>query len=255
MLREIAGAWRSTRRRGLRATAGLLASEVAFDFRYGTETRRVLEGGQLGPLAEGRSSDGQVYHAVNPAVFRAAMARAAERVGAPPWAGSFVDFGSGKGRGLILAAAAGYREVIGVEHSARLNEIAASNLRAVERRFRPAVSWQLHCIDAARFQVPDDSTLWFCFNPFDADTTAAVAHRMLESWGRRYRRACLVYANPVHAAAVCGAGFRIVEEVAVSRRHVDALLFEPVAGASHRSTDAATSRLRNPGRAGQAAGG
>ena len=255
MLREFAGAWGSVRRRGLRATIQLLVSEIAFDVRYGTETRRVLEAEQLGSLAGDRSPDGQIYHAVNPSILAAAMTRAGAKLGAPPWAGSFVDFGSGKGRALILAAAAGFRQVVGVEHSARLNDIAASNLRAVERRFRIEGGWRLHGVDAARFEVPDDSSLWFCFNAFDMDTTAAVAHRMLESWRRRKRAVYLVYAHPVHSDAVCRAGFRIVDEVAVTRRHVDALLLEPAPDVRHPCQEEATSRLRNPGPAAQVVGG
>src|SRR3954471_2990982 len=39
----------------------------------------------------------------------------------------FVDFGSGKGRIVILAAALPFRRVIGVEFSAQLHEIAFAN--------------------------------------------------------------------------------------------------------------------------------
>jgi len=85
---------------------------------------------------------------------------------------------------------------------------------------------ELHFQDAATFTVPDDSTVWFWFNPFDVDVALRTVGHMVESLRRRSRRAHLLYANPVHADVLLRQGFSIVGEVGASARHVDVLILQ-----------------------------
>lgn len=229
MLREVAGIIESVRRRGVFATLRLLASELAFDLRHGTETRRVLEGSQLGPLSGDLASEGLVYHAVNPLVLDLALREIAAREHAPPWGGSFVDFGSGKGRALIVAASLGFDTVVGVECSRSLHAAASRNLCQAWRRVRLRATYDLFCEDATSFDVPDDSLVWFWFNPFAAEAVERMAERLLASVKRRPRPAYLVYAKPVHAEVLLQLGFQAVAEVRISASHLDALILKPVA--------------------------
>lgn len=228
MRRELAALIDSVRRRGAFATLQLLASELVFDLRHGTETRRVLEGDQLGPLQGDQSSAGLVYHAVNPLVLDLALREIATREHAPPWTGSFVDFGSGKGRALILAASRGFDTVVGVECSQSLHAAASRNLCQAWRRGRLRATYDLRCEDAGSFDVPDDSLVWFWFNPFGAEAVERIAERLLASVSRRPRVVYLVYANPVHADVLLRRGFRTVAEVRSSPTHLDALILKPV---------------------------
>jgi SAM-dependent methyltransferase len=226
MRRELAALIDSARRRGAFATLRLLASELAFDLRHGTETRRVLEGSQLGPLSGDRSSEDLVYHAVNPLVLDQALREIAAREHAPPWAGSFVDFGSGKGRALIVAASRGFDTVVGVECSRSLHAAASQNLGRAWRRRGLRARYDLRCEYAESFDVPDDSLVWFWFNPFGPEAVERVAGRLLASVTRRPRAAYLVYANPVHAGLLLRRGFRTVAEVRCSPTHLDVLVLK-----------------------------
>ncbi len=229
MRRELEALIDSVRRRGAFATLRLLASELAFDLRHGTETRRVLEGSQLGPLSGDLAPEGLVYHAVNPLVLGLALREIATREHAPPWGGSFVDFGSGKGRALILAACRGFDTVVGVECSRSLHDAASRNLAQAWRRARLRARYELRCEDAESFDVPDDSLVWFWFNPFGPESVERVAGRLLASVTRRPRVAYLVYANPAHADVLLRRGFQTVAEIRSSATHLDALILKPVA--------------------------
>lgn len=226
MRREMAAFIRSARDRGVAATMELLASEYLFDLRYGTETHRVLERHQLGHLERGVCGADLTYHAVNPRIFRRALDTLRDRLNIDVRDGSFVDFGSGKGRALILAAEHGFPKVIGVECSQLLHERCKRNLRRAWTRRRLRAEYELHCQDAATFCVPDDSTVWFWFNPFDGDVARRTAAHMIESLRRRSRRAHLLYANPVHADVLLRQGFSIVGEAGASTRHVDVLILQ-----------------------------
>jgi len=204
----------------------LLASEYLFDVRFGTETHRVLEGHQLGHLDDGVDRAGLTYHAVNPRILRRALDTLRDRLRINAWDGSFVDFGSGKGRALILAAEHGFPKVIGVECSQLLHERCDGNLQRAWTRRRLSAEYELHFQDAATFTVPDDSTVWFWFNPFDVDVALRTVGHMVESLRRRSRRAHLLYANPVHADVLLRQGFSIVGEVGASARHVDVLILQ-----------------------------
>lgn len=232
MLREFVGFLSSTQLRGLRTTLHLLAGEIAFDLRFGTETRKVLEQDQLGQLADGLGSRDLIYHAVNPVVLDRAFTMLRENSQADVWRGSFIDFGSGKGRGLILAANRGFARVLGIECSALLNDICTRNVQSATERQRIDAKIEILCVDAAALNVPDDSTVWFWFNPFDDKTTRQVAHNLIASLRRRPRNAYLIYVNPIHALALQALGFSTIAEVRLAAKHVDALIMQHEMGRS-----------------------
>jgi SAM-dependent methyltransferase len=214
----------SVRRRGLMTTLDLVASEYAFDARFGTSTHGVLEAEQLGMPAAGVDHRGLVYHAINPRIFSHSMAMIPGSAQRGLREGSFVDFGCGKGRALILAAQHGFSKVVGVECSPLLHGQCIGNLRRARERGRFASQFEAHLGDAAGFPVPDDSTVWFWFNPFDEPVARRVAGNMIDSLLRRPRNAYLVYANPRLRLLMEALGFDTVAELRGSGRPPDAIL-------------------------------
>jgi SAM-dependent methyltransferase len=103
----------------------------------------------------------------------------------------FVDFGSGKGRIVILAAALPFRRVIGIEFSAQLHEIAAANVAASGY---PNV--ELVLADATEWQVPPDATVLFFYNPFDGVILSKVVANIQQSLARAPRKITIVYVRP-----------------------------------------------------------
>ncbi len=103
----------------------------------------------------------------------------------------FVDFGSGKGRILILAAALPFRRVIGVEFSAQLHEIAQANVAASGH-----AKIDLMLADATAWKVPPEATVLFFYNPFDGAILSKVIANIRQSLAEAPRRITIVYVRP-----------------------------------------------------------
>lgn len=106
-----------------------------------------------------------------------------------------VDIGSGAGR-VVLFGATRYacRKIIGVERDERLDSIARRNVHAARLRARTPI--ELVHADAVEFDVPDDVTVVFCFNPFEGEAFDQLVANLAASIDRRPRRLRFFYANP-----------------------------------------------------------
>ncbi|GGS69833.1 hypothetical protein GCM10010206_35160 [Streptomyces cinerochromogenes] len=120
--------------------------------------------------------------------------------------GRFLDFGAGKGRVLLLAARHGYSRVLGVELSAELCAIAEQNIAHFRRRAPDAVIGVCHA-DAADFEVPDDTSVGYFFNPFGDEVMCPVVDRITASLTRVPRRFHVVYLCPLYVEVFLRAGF------------------------------------------------
>ena len=77
----------------------------------------------------------------------------------------FIDWGAGMGRIMVLAATCSYRRIIGVECAPSLCAIARENVRRA-RVPNKCADVQAINVDARIFEIPDDSTVMFFYNPF-----------------------------------------------------------------------------------------
>jgi SAM-dependent methyltransferase len=125
---------------------------------------------------------------------------------------TFVDFGCGKGRIVHQAAKWPLRRVIGVEVSPVLAEFARALVAAHSDEHRcPNV--EIVVCDAALYEVPDDLTIAYFFDPFRGETLDLVLRRIIESIDRHPRRLRLIYVNPREAGQVLATGrFRLRKE-------------------------------------------
>jgi predicted RNA methylase len=149
----------------------------AFDRKHGTDTTETVDCGNLRPI--GPNQKHSFYYVPTPVgVFRTVM-----RVAVPaPEGYTFIDFGSGKGRVLLMASDFAFDRVIGVEFSPHLHEISERNIavyRPTTRRCRDVTS--ILC-DAADFELPNDDLVLYFWTPFGA----AVLERVLD----RIRMSC-----------------------------------------------------------------
>jgi SAM-dependent methyltransferase len=111
----------------------------------------------------------------------------------------FVDFGSGKGRALVLAAEYGFRRVIGVELAPALHDAAQRNVEAFRRRRPWAGGIELYCGDAVELPIPQGEALLFFYNPFADGVMRKVAANIERSYRERPRKLLVAYRNPVHS--------------------------------------------------------
>lgn len=131
--------------------------------------------------------------------FRAAMAEVEVR----PGEDVFLDYGSGKGRALIMAAQYPFRRIIGVEISAALNAEARANLDRCAGRLRCAAI-ELWTGSAAEYPVPPDASVVFLYNPFHGEILRQVLRSLRASLDAHPRRMTIVYNNPVHFLKIAG---------------------------------------------------
>jgi SAM-dependent methyltransferase len=220
-LRLISESFSEVRRKyGFIRAARLAIGELGFDLLNGTDTCIDLGSESM------HGAGGHPAHAgSNPVLFAEAVAC----LGIDERDSVFLDFGSGKGRALLLASHHGFRKAIGVEISAALCAIARRNIRVYRKR-KPGVTFEVHCADAAGFEVPADVNIGFLYNPFGPETVSAVIDRIAESLARSARDFYVIYLHPTHRGLFLKAGFRIVGE-----QRAEALVLFRRTGAGHTS--------------------
>ena len=107
----------------------------------------------------------------------------------------FVDFGSGKGRVLLIASEFPFCQVIGVEFDRRLHAIAQENIRQFDGS-RKCHQVQSICMDAANYEPLARDTIYFLFFPFKNKVMEIVLKRIRESVVRGAHDCFVVYVNP-----------------------------------------------------------
>lgn len=141
-----------------------------FDEAYGVRTSGLIPGRHLGA---GHRHDRQItaYFGVAPSVFRRLIGKwrlIGQRAAISEY--TLVDVGAGMGRGMLLGAEMGFREVWGVELNPVLARIARKNLQRwkVDGRLMGGPRMKLIEGDAAELKLPAGPLLLFLFNPFEA---------------------------------------------------------------------------------------
>ena len=113
---------------------------------------------------------------------------------------SFVDFGAGKGRVLLIAAQLPFAAVIGIEFSPELCEVAAANINAMEPKNRKAAIVECAFGDATSYPLPATALVCYFYNPFGQVVMEAVASKLSSSLVESPREMYVVYLHPEHRA-------------------------------------------------------
>jgi 16S rRNA G966 N2-methylase RsmD len=164
-------------------------TEVFYERRLGIRTLDYLDRDELG-LSNAKKS----FYAPTPyREFRRAMGFLSIREGVDV----FLDYGSGMGRVVTMAAMHPFRRVIGVEISERLNRIAEENIRRVRKKLK-CKDIELITIDATQFEVPPDVTVIYLYNPFRGVHLQRVFENIQCSLQRSPRELSLVFKNPIY---------------------------------------------------------
>ena len=150
-----------------------------FDRDYGVTTHAVLFLEDLDPDAVGDAgAHATHYEAVPVDDFRAMMAAVPREAIA---SSTFVDIGSGMGRAVILAAEYPFKQIVGIEVSPGLHEVARENLEKAAKASRKCSDIRLVRADARIYEYPPGDVVAFLFNPFDEEalqaTLGALLHR------------------------------------------------------------------------------
>lgn len=165
--------------------------ERRFDRRFGVDTAGVIPHEDL--KIDGPSAAHAIhYQAVQPVLLQHAVAGLP--INYPDY--TFLDFGCGKGKALLLASSFPFKKIVGVELSAELTEIAASNWEKYKSKKQRCNTLELVCMDAARFPIPETPLVCFFYNPFRAEIMARVLKNIEESVRQNPRDLIILYLYP-----------------------------------------------------------
>jgi SAM-dependent methyltransferase len=112
---------------------------------------------------------------------------------------TFVDYGSGKGRVLLIAAQQPFSSVVGVEFAHELHERAQCNIERARSTLRAASVFSLHA-DATAFEPPQTPLVAYFYNPFGEPVMRAVANKLTASLSASTHDAWIIYVHPDHRA-------------------------------------------------------
>ena len=105
----------------------------------------------------------------------------------------FVDLGSGKGRVLFVASDYPYKKIIGVEFAEDLHKIAQKNIENYRSKNQKCENIESVCIDAAKFEIPEDRIVFYLFNPFSEKVLSQVLENIETSLAENSREIYIMY--------------------------------------------------------------
>jgi SAM-dependent methyltransferase len=167
-----------------------------FDIKYGVDTIRWVELDGL-EIMSGNKARGGRYQPTRIRHFKKLMSNLSFPTGSV-----FVDFGSGKGRVLLMATQYDFKRVVGVEFSHDFCEESRKNLLSFKKKNKCYVDVNIIELDVVDYEIKDDENVFFLFSPFDEVVTAEVIKNIKISIKNNPRKIWLIYNNPVHHSIV-----------------------------------------------------
>jgi len=166
-----------------------------FDREYGVDTEGKFGGWTyLSDLDIPSSNwiDGNDYAAIEPLRFKLVLAGC--NITFEDY--TFIDFGSGKGRALLLASEYPFRRILGLEFSPELHQMAQENIRryrSVTQKCRDIRSLN---VDFVEYALPAEASLLFFFHPCRARVLSAVVAEIGRSLRSHPRSLYIAYVAP-----------------------------------------------------------
>jgi hypothetical protein len=191
---DLRKAIQAARNQGVRRTADLIAEALAarldqrFDHTYGVETSKYVKLSRLGFDAEDQRLS-RDYAASPVRTLRCLLSRLPRNLRSF----TFIDFGSGKGRTLMVASDYAFRRIVGVEFSDELHRIAEANLRSYRSRRQRCHDLASVCARAEDFPLPDGDLVLYFFNPFEPELMQRVLGNATAAWRQTPRTIYLLF--------------------------------------------------------------
>ena len=138
---------------------------------------------------------GHDYHPVHRLSFDWAMAQIPD----PLRDFTFVDYGAGRGRALLLAAQYPFRKIVGVEFARELQDDALMNIAQFPRSLMKCRDVDCLLMDAVDFPVPETKGVFLFNDSFDREVLETVLARTISSYRANPRRIYLVFVRPPQA--------------------------------------------------------
>ncbi len=213
----LANVWRRVRTGDFKPpeTAVSRAGSHPFDEATGMDTAGLIHGTEL---ATGHPHDiySVTYYGTAPSLFISVV----ERWGGQPQGTTFIDFGCGKGRVVLLASELGFSECVGVELNPGLAEIARANVAKWQRAKSPI---RIVCGDATTFEFPTHRCVIYLFNPFTGKVLEKLLQHIADVFAQRPGELDLLYVNAEFSDVLkAHPGFELLWEMPVQMSPEDA---------------------------------
>jgi hypothetical protein len=111
---------------------------------------------------------------------------------------TFIDVGCGKGMPLLVAGDFPFRQIVGIEFSPELCEIARRNIQVLRDEHNKCHNASVICINATDVRFPDSSLVFLMFNPFKAKVMKKILHAIMKSYQSNPRDIIVIYLHPVY---------------------------------------------------------
>ncbi|ELX11731.1 hypothetical protein Jab_1c03170 [Janthinobacterium sp. HH01] len=157
-----------------------------FDRRHGVDTQIDVHLSELN-IDSPNKQHGNRYHATPPVSFRRVLKKL--KVNLADY--TFIDFGSGKGRTLLMASDFPFKRIIGVEFGEQLHRHAVANIQRYKARHDTHI--QSLNVDATQFPLPDGPLILYFFNPFDEIVLRQVLANIRQAAAASNRKIFILY--------------------------------------------------------------
>ncbi len=110
---------------------------------------------------------------------------------------TFIDYGAGKGRAMLLAAEHPFAAVTGIEFAEELHDDASMNIAQYPRSRMRCRNVECVLEDASQVGPPEGEAVYFFFNPFSREVFAEILHNIVMSYRHQPRRLHLILVDPI----------------------------------------------------------
>jgi SAM-dependent methyltransferase len=203
--------------RMLRRIVGAMMDR-GYDRRHGTDTCGCIEVSDL-DVAGGSKRFSQLYMPTPERSFRLML----DSIPLELQGYSFVDYGCGKGRTLMIGAEMPFRRIIGIEHSTELACIASRNVASYRNRYPGSPNIDVLHIDASEYLPPPGPCFFYFYSPFYGQVLEKVVDQIHKSYQQSPRAMVVLFSEDINTIdiPIClfetTAGMTLLAESAVSR--------------------------------------
>jgi SAM-dependent methyltransferase len=146
---------------------------------------------------------GLEYQSHHPKIIRAGLAALEIR----PENFTFIDFGCGKGRVLLVASEFPFRRIVGLEFAPSLAETARRNLKSYRGRGQKCTAIEVITVDATEYELTPEPQVLYFYSPFARSVLDQIMQNIEDSLQRSPRELLVLFSGVLkmrdHAFGSC----------------------------------------------------
>jgi SAM-dependent methyltransferase len=210
--------FRSLYYRGFINTFKLLTYERKYEKKLGINTHSIVNLNSL-TLAGANSEQNHHYQGASYFILFSILNKLPEDIKHS----NFVDYGCGKGRALFVAEQCGFTKLTGVDIAKELIDDANANKLVYQKKNNQS---EFHFLfnDATTFQIPENTSVFYFFNPFGIDILQKVIQNIKESLKQNPRKIYCIYLNPKYKSVFDNSGFKQFCEIK-NKRYLEGIIY------------------------------